>query len=101
LPIHSCMRVLATAEVRAHMKDHGGMLFVWVKTHKPMRGALNFLHTSTEPPENALEWQRVETKGFLVFLPPGLRLPRELHLVVKGLLSRRVEAFWEGCAYVI
>jgi hypothetical protein len=101
LPIPNCMKVLATAEVRAHIRDHGGMLFVWVKTHKPMRGALNFLRTSTEPPPDALDWQRVESKGCLIFLPPGLRLPRELHLVVKGLLSRRVEAFWEGCAYII
>jgi len=55
----------------------------------------------SEPPPDALEWQRVETKGFLIFLPPGLRLPKELHLAVKGLLTRRVEAFWEGCAYMI
>ena len=95
------MRVLATAEVRSFIGDHGGMLFVWVKKRRPIRGALRLLLTSTEPPENALEWQRVETKGFLVFLPPGLRPPAELHLVVKGLLKRRVEAFWEGCAFVM
>jgi hypothetical protein len=95
------MRVLATAEVRSYVGDHGGMLFVWVKARKPIRGALRFLLTSTEPPDNALEWQRVETKGFLVFLPPGLRPPHELHLVVRGLLRRRVEAFWEGCAFVM
>ena len=95
------MRVLATAEVRSYMSDHGGMLFVWVKERKPVRGALRILHTSTEPPKHALEWQRVETKGFLVFLPPGLRPPTELHLVVKGLLKRRVEAFWEGTAFAM
>ena len=33
-----------------YIEDHGGLLFVWVKTRKPMRGALNFLRTSTEPP---------------------------------------------------
>ena len=95
------MRVLATADVRAHIEDRGGMLFVWVKTHRPIRGALRFLRTSTEPPPDALDWQRVESKGFLIFLPPGLRLPRELHLAVKGVLTRRVEAFWEGCAFVV
>jgi hypothetical protein len=94
------MKVLATAEVRSLISDRGGMLFVWVKAHRPIRGALRLLLTSTEPPENALEWQRIETKGFLVFLPPGMRLPKELHLVVKGLLKRRVEAFWEGCAFI-
>lgn len=101
MPIHNRMRVLANTDVRSYIEDHGGLLFVWVKTHKPMRGAFNFLRTSTEPPPDALEWQRVETKGFLIFLPPGLQLPKELHLAVKGLLTRRVEAFWEGCAYMI
>jgi hypothetical protein len=95
------MKVLATPEVRSFIDDHGGMLFVWVKAHRPIRGALRLLLTSTEPPDGALEWQRVETKGFLVFLPPGLRQPRELHLVVRGLLKRRVDAFWEGCAFIV
>ena len=73
-----------------------------MKESRPVRGALRILCTSTEPPLDALEWQRVETKrDSLVFLPPGLRLPRELHLVVKGMVRRRVEAFWEGCAFVI
>lgn len=93
------MKVLATAEVLSHVADHGGMLFVWVRKRRPIRGALRLLHTSTEPPKNALDWQRVEAKGLLVFLPPGARLPKELHLVVKGVLLRRVEAFWEGCAF--
>lgn len=95
------MRVLATTEVRSFIGDRGGMLFVWVKKRRPIRGALRLLLTSTEPPENALEWQRVETIEFLVFLPPGLRPPHELHLVVRGVLKRRVEAFWEGCAFAL
>ena len=96
------MRVVATDDVRSHIGAHGGMLFVWVKEHRPMRGALRLLRTSTEPPQDALDWQRVEVKGFLVFLPPGLRPPSELHLVVRGFIRRRrVEAFWEGCAFVM
>lgn len=102
MPIQERMRVLATAEVRSHIAERGGLLFVWVRESRPVRGALRILCTSTEPPVDALEWQRVETKGgLLVFLPPGLRLPRELHLVVKGMLHRRVEAFWDGCAFVM
>jgi hypothetical protein len=95
------MRVLATDDVRTYIGERGGLLFVWVKRRLPIRGALRLLHTSTEPPADALDWQRVEVRGFLVFLPPGLRPPKELHLAVKGLLTRRIEAFWEGCAYVI
>lgn len=95
------MKVLATSDVRSYIEDHGGMLFVWVREHNPMRGSPNFLRTSTEPPPDALDWQRFEITGLLLFLPAGLRLPRELHLVVRGLLRRRVEAFWEGGVHVV
>jgi hypothetical protein len=35
---------------------------------------------STNLAEDALDYQRFETKGFVVFLEPGIRPPRELHL---------------------
>jgi hypothetical protein len=96
------MRVLATPEVRTFIREHGGLLFVWVKAPRSMvRGAVRFLKTSTVPPKDALDWQRFETKGFVLFLPPGLRRPQELHLQVRGWSRRRVDAFWEGCAFVM
>ena len=45
--------------------------------------------------------QRFETKGFLLFLEPGLRPPRELHVATVGWFRRRVRAFWNGCAFVV
>lgn len=93
---------MTSPEARSFIREHGGLLFVWVKARRGMvRGALSMLKTSTEPPANALDWQRVETKGFVLFLPPGLRKPGELHLEVRGWSRRRIEAFWEGCAFVI
>ena len=98
----SGMKVLATPEARSHIRERGGLLFVWVTRSRGMiRGAIKLLRTSTEPPEDAFEWQRVETKGFILFLPPGLRRPRELHLEVRGRFRRRVEAFWDGCVFVM
>jgi hypothetical protein len=96
------MRILATAEARSMIRDQGGLLFVWVATSGNVRGWAKILRTSTEPPEDALEWRRFETKGFLVFVPPWMRrLPRELHIQATGRLRRRVRAFWDGCAYVM
>ena len=95
------MRILATPEARSYIRERGGLLFVKVVTRGHIRGALRVLHVSTEPPPDALEWQRVETKGFLLFLPPGLRRPTELQLEVRGRIRRRLEAFWEGCAFVV
>ena len=90
------MRVLATAEARSLIKDRGGLLFVSARA-----GLVRLLRTSTKPPPDALDWQRIETKGFLVFLPPNVRPPRELHLEVRGRLHRRVDALWNGCAFMI
>ena len=95
------MQVLSTPEARSFIHERGGLLFVWVKRHGSIRGVLRLLRSSTEPPRDAFEWQRVETKGFVLFLPPGLRKPRELHVEIRGFLRRRVEVFWEGCAFIL
>jgi hypothetical protein len=86
------MRILATPEARALIQARGGLLFVWAAG--AIRG-VRVLRTSTEPPPDALGWRRVETGGFLV------RLPRELHIEARGRLRRRIDAFWNGCAFVI
>jgi hypothetical protein len=62
---------------------------------------LRILRASTEPPPDALDYQRFESNGFLVFLPPGVRPPRELVIEMRGRLRRRLEAFWNGCAFVM
>lgn len=67
-----------------------------------VRAAVRMLTASTEPPgTEALDFQRFDAgDGLIVFLPPGIRPPRELHLEVRGWFSRRIEAFWNGCAYI-
>jgi hypothetical protein len=96
------MKVLTTAEARTHIRERGGLLFVWATSPRRMvRGATRFLRTSTVPPDDVFEWERVEAKGFIVFLSPRLRRPRELHLELGGRYRRRVDAFWDGCAFVM
>jgi hypothetical protein len=90
------MRVLTSAAARSLIRERGGLLFVWAS----QRGRVRVLETSTEPPEDALDWQRLETREFLVFLPPRMRHPHELHLEVGGWVRRRIDAFWNGCAFV-
>ena len=101
MPMTLRMKVLASPEARSFIRARGGLLFVEVVSRSHVHGALRVLHVSTDPPQDALEWQRVETKGFLLFLPPGLRRPSELHLEVRGWMRRRLKAFWEGCVYVV
>jgi hypothetical protein len=36
-----------------------------------------------------------------LFFPEGLvRLPQELHLELRGRRRQRIEAYWDGCAWV-
>jgi hypothetical protein len=94
------MRIEATADAMKLIRARGGMLFVWIEAG--MRG-LRFLRTSTEPPPDALDWNRTETReGFLVFTPPEMRLPKTLGLEVRGFLTRlKINALWNGCAFVV
>lgn len=93
------MKVLATPEARSLILENGGLLFVRLSLAS-VRGAMRRVLTSTKLPEDALDYQRFETNGFLVFLAPGIRPPRELHLQMVGLIRRRLRAFWNGTVYV-
>jgi hypothetical protein len=95
------MRIKATPEARSWVRDQGGLLFVTLSRVASARGAMRRLLVSTDPPPDALDYQRFETKGFLLFLQPGVRPPRELHVEVVGRMRRRLAAFWNGCAFVV
>jgi hypothetical protein len=94
------MRLRVTPEARSMIRERGGLLFVRLSRLAGAGGGTRWLKVSTEPPPDALEYRRYETKGFLLFLHPGLRPPNELHIEVMGRFRRRVEAFWDGCAFV-
>lgn len=94
------MRIKASPEARSLIVERGGLLFVRLSRIVSVRGAMRHLLVSTEPPPDALDYQRFETRGFLLFLQPGIRPPRELHVEVVGRIRRRVAAFWNGCAFV-
>jgi hypothetical protein len=95
------MRIEATPEARSYVLERGGLLFVRAKRSGSAFFGLTLLETSTEPPPDALEWRRIDAKGILVFVPRAMRLPRRLELRVRGRLRRRVDALWNGCAYVL
>jgi len=95
------MHVVTTPEASSMINDEGGLLFVRRSSLASVRGAIRTLLTTTDPPPDALDYQRFEAKGFLVFLEPGVRPPRELHIHAVGWFRRRVPAFWNGCAFVV
>lgn len=95
------MWIEATAEASSFVEEHGGMLFVWARRFGSFPGGLTMLETTTEPPPDALEWRRIEMRGFLLFVPRKMRLPDELRLQLRGRFRRRIDALWNGCIYVV
>lgn len=61
-----------------------------------------FLEAATSKPTRGVLFRSVAAEPFVVLFPERTsRLPDELHVEVRGRGRRRVEAYWDGCAYVI
>jgi hypothetical protein len=96
------MKVIADRSATEAIGRSGGRLFVWTDPHRCCGGGITFLKTSAEPAARH-EFQRIEgTEGFDLYIDPGGReLPDELHLELKGLRTKHVEAYWNGCVFAV
>lgn len=95
------MWIDATPEACSFVNEHGGLLFLRARRLASFPGGLMMLETSTDPPPDALDWRRIQVRGFLLFVPKKMRLPDELQLQVRGRFRRRIDALWNGCIYVV
>lgn len=96
------MKVVASPEVAEHVRERGGRLFVWTDPHRCCGGGMTYLKTASEPPAGARAFAPVAAEGFELFFDPGrLEPPDEVHFEVKGRRTKRVEAYWNGCAFAI
>ncbi len=93
------MRLVVSDPAAELIDERGGRLYVWPRKARCC-GALTTLATSSQPPQRQ-EFRRVPaSERFELFLPARLaRLPDELHLETRR-FPRRVEAYWNGCAWV-
>jgi hypothetical protein len=94
------MRVVASDPAAALIKERGGRVYVWLKKGRCC-GGVTTLGTSSEPPRRK-EFVRVEAdEQFELYLDARIpRLPDELHFELRR-FPRRVEAYWNNCAWVI
>ena len=93
--------VLAREEVADLIRARGGRLYVWTDTHHCCSGSTTLLRTGPAPADGR-QFDRFASEGFELWFDPGsLAPPDELHLDVKGLRRKRVEAYWNGCAFAI
>jgi hypothetical protein len=92
------MRLVVTDAAAALIHERGGRLYVWPK-RAACCGGVTRLATATNAPRR--EFRLVAATGEVELLfPVGLaRMPAELHLDVAR-FPLRVEAYWDGCAWV-
>ena len=74
-------------------------MFVWVSVHPGFPCTLCLLEVSLEPPgKGAVSFRRVSGPGFDVYLDATQRIwPKSLEF---GRRRRRIEAYWNGLAWV-
>jgi hypothetical protein len=94
------MRVVVSESAAGQIEEEGGRLYVWLKQSRCCGAATRLASSSAAPPDR--RFRRVEGfDRFELYVPERLeRLPNELHVESKR-WPRRVEAYWDGCAWVV
>ena len=93
------VEIVPTPEAETAIRDRGGLLFIWPKVLRGLMANMTLLRASTDVPDDALEYRRIEVGRILVFLSPRIRrLPKRLDLDARG-RRRRIKAYWDGCEY--
>jgi hypothetical protein len=94
------MKLVVSDEAAQLIEERGGRLYVWVKKGRCC-GAVRTLATSSEAPPRQ-EFRRIDAdKRIELMIPARLDpLPDELHLEARR-FPRRIEAYWNGCVWVV
>jgi hypothetical protein len=94
------MQIVASDAASSFVAEHGGRLFVWPTANRCCGGGSR-LRTATHAPAHTTFESRPEATRFELFLPTAIaRVPSELHLELKR-FPTRVEAYWNGCAWIV
>jgi hypothetical protein len=97
---YSSVRLVISAPAAEAINRHGGRLYVWPKRSRCCGGGITLV-AATSPPADKDFRREQGTASFDLYLPARLaRLPDELH-VETGCRSGRIQAYWNGCAWVV
>jgi hypothetical protein len=96
------VRIVTSPEVLAFVRANGGCLWVWPVDLRYVPGleGVFALEAAFEPPGPERRFARFAGEGIEVFVDGESRgLPRELHLELRGIVRKRVRAYWEGHSF--
>lgn len=93
------MRVLVSEPAFDLIDERGGRLYVWLKKGRCCGGVTRLVSASV-PPEGKDFRRFAAADRFELYLPSRLdRLPDELYVEVRR-FPRRLESYWNGCAWI-
>src|SRR6266702_3229189 len=97
------MRVEVSTEAAGLVRERGGRLWVWAaRPRLCCWGTPAFMHAATEQPLDVDGFSRLPADGLNVwFRAPAGRLPAVLEIGLHGRRRPKVEAYWEGCRYML
>lgn len=91
------MKVVATPTAVDVVRAAGGRLYVWRTPRTRGCNGMRFLRTAPEPPPG-IEFTRLPCDQFELHFGDAAVLPARLEVEAR---RGRVEAYWDGCAWVI
>jgi hypothetical protein len=92
--------VVVSRAAEEYILDHGGTIFVRSHTHRCCSGKLTLLDSTTARPEDAGDFASFDTGAIGVRVLGGDGgLPHHLEIDLRGLVRRRLVAYWDGCAF--
>jgi hypothetical protein len=80
LLVDDAIRVEASAEAGAFIRERGGALYVWLK---PLNAVWGTIHVATDPPSLEVDFETIDAGGFEVLLDPELSRPAELRITLR------------------
>ncbi len=97
------MRVDVNAEAGEFVRSRGGRLWAWaVHPRVCCWGTPAYLHAATVPPPGLSGFSPVHADSLEVwFRAPAGRMPDVLEIGMRGRRHPRVEAYWDGCTFVL
>jgi hypothetical protein len=93
------VEMVAPADVRDFVAARGGRVFVWISRHPALFAPLCLVEASLEPPWHDFAFRRIAGPGFDVYLEATQHIwPKTLEFGLRR--HKRVEAYWNGLAWV-